>query len=62
MPYPGNAIVSTTSTFDIGAVVDAVFRGGSKYYQKAVGVVTERITEEKRLQIWAESRFHSVFL
>jgi len=54
MPYPGNAIVSTTSSLDTGAVVDAIFRGGSKYYQKAVGLVAERITEEKRLQIWAE--------
>jgi hypothetical protein len=54
MPYPGNACISTTSSLDTGAVVDAILRGGSKYYQKPVGLVTERLTEEERLQIWAE--------
>ncbi|OXV05955.1 hypothetical protein Egran_06275, partial [Elaphomyces granulatus] len=57
MPYPGNACISTTSSLDTGVVVDAILRGGSKYYRKPVGLITERLTEEKRLQIWAEDEY-----
>ncbi len=39
---------------DTGVVVDAILRGGKKYYGKTVTVVGDLMPEEDRLRIWAE--------
>lgn len=54
MPHASNDAISMTSSQDIGAVVDAILRGGSKYHNQSVALVAERLTEEKKLDIWSK--------
>jgi hypothetical protein len=62
MPYPGTAVVPSTSCIDSGAVVDAILKGGSKYHGKTVSLVTEHLTEEEKLKIWADSMLSDDFM
>jgi hypothetical protein len=54
MPYPSSTRVPVASSNDTGVVVDAILRGGEKYYCKTVTAVGDLMPEEDRLRIWAE--------
>lgn len=54
MPYPSSTRVPVASSNDTGVVVDAMTRGGEKYYCKTVTAVGDHMPEEDRLRIWAE--------
>jgi hypothetical protein len=54
MPYPSSTRVPVVSSDDTGVVVDAIIRGGEKYYGKTVTVVGDLMPEEDRLRIWAK--------
>ncbi|KAG8404885.1 hypothetical protein J3459_016692 [Metarhizium acridum] len=55
MPHPGSDPVSMASSLDTGAVVDAILRAESKYHGHTVALVAERLSDEKKLAIWAEA-------
>jgi hypothetical protein len=57
MPHPSSTRVPVASSDDVGVVVDAIVKGGEKYYGKAVTVVGDLMPEEDRLKIWAEGIF-----
>ena len=54
MPYPGSTRVPVASSDDTGVVIDAILRGGEKYYGKTVTVVGDLMPEDDRLKTWAK--------
>lgn len=54
MPHPSSTRIPVASSSDAGVVVDAIVRGGEKYYGETVTVVGDLMPEEDRLRIWAE--------
>jgi hypothetical protein len=54
MPYVGSTKVPPASSEDAGVVVDAIIKGGRKYYGKTVTLVGSLLPEEEKLKIWAD--------
>lgn len=54
MPHAASDFVSMASSLDTGVVVDAILKAGSKYHGRTVALVAERITEQKKLEIWSK--------
>jgi hypothetical protein len=54
LPFDGSTGISATNTKDTGAFVDAILRGGDKYFGKTASLVAETIPEEERLRVWAK--------
>lgn len=54
MPYSAETRVPSSSPEDTGVVVDAIARGGEKFFRKTVAVASELVTEGEKLRIWAE--------
>jgi hypothetical protein len=57
MPYSPETKVPSASSEDTGVVVDAIAKGGEKFFEKTVAIVSELVTEGDKLKIWAESKF-----
>ncbi|KAK9366206.1 hypothetical protein V1509DRAFT_641872 [Lipomyces kononenkoae] len=54
-PYPADAHITLTSPEETGIVVEAIIRGGDKFHGRTVSIVSEWISDEKKLQIWAQA-------
>jgi hypothetical protein len=54
MPYPEKTKVPSSSTEDTSVAVDAIAKGGEKYFEKVVAVISEMLTEGEKMKIWTQ--------
>ncbi|KAK9235847.1 hypothetical protein V1525DRAFT_420941 [Lipomyces kononenkoae] len=54
-PYPPETYITLTSPEETGIVVDAIIRGGEQFHRRTVSIVSEWISDEKKLQVWAQA-------
>jgi hypothetical protein len=56
MPYPAETRVPSSSADDAGVVVDAIAKGGEKYFGKIVAIISELISEGQTMEVWGKGK------
>jgi len=56
MPFPGHHQSFLASVGDVGVLIATIIQGGEKFHKKAISLVTENMTSNEKLKIWAEGK------